>query len=91
MSFLAPNLTIILGSAVAARLIGVSGGLTALSRIPSCNILVLGAGKKANIGLSSVYMGKHAGVIYECDMIKNSPSDIKRKAARMIAAKYLSK
>jgi U4/U6 small nuclear ribonucleoprotein PRP31 len=40
MSFMAPNLTNILGSGIAAKLIGISGGLTNLSKIPSSNIMV---------------------------------------------------
>lgn len=57
MSFIAPNMSKVVGSSVAAKLIGklhcfignfditfliigVAGGLGALSRIPACNILV---------------------------------------------------
>ena len=40
MSFIAPNLTIIAGSVIAAKLMGIAGGLTALSKIPACNVKV---------------------------------------------------
>ncbi len=40
MSFLAPNISAILGTTVAAQLMGASGGLNALSNTPSCNIKV---------------------------------------------------
>ena len=40
MSFIAPNLTIIVGSVIAAKLMGIAGGLTALSKIPACNVKV---------------------------------------------------
>jgi hypothetical protein len=43
MGSIAPNLSAAIGSEVAARLMGVAGGLLALSRIPACNIQV-GAG-----------------------------------------------
>lgn len=40
MHNIAPNLSIIVGSEVAARLMGVAGGLVSLSRMPACNIQV---------------------------------------------------
>lgn len=40
MSVLAPNLSAIVGTTVAAKLLGVAGGLTALSKMPACNIIV---------------------------------------------------
>ena len=40
MGNIAPNLSAAIGSEVAARLMGVAGGLLALSRIPACNIQV---------------------------------------------------
>ncbi|KAH6564364.1 hypothetical protein BASA61_004293 [Batrachochytrium salamandrivorans] len=87
MSFIAPNLTAILGSGVATKLMGHAGGLTALSKIPACNILVLGAQKKTNTGLSRVSMGKHAGFIYQCNLVLQLPDELRRKAARLLSAK----
>lgn len=40
MVFIAPNLTNIVGASTAAKLIGIAGGLTALSKMPSCNVQV---------------------------------------------------
>ena len=45
MSVLAPNLSALMGTAVAARLIGLAGGLARLSQVPGCNILVMGKAK----------------------------------------------
>nr|KAJ3422442.1 U4/U6 small nuclear ribonucleoprotein Prp31 [Polyrhizophydium stewartii] len=87
MGFLAPNLATLLGTGVAAKLMCQAGGLTALSKIPACNILVLGAQKKTNTGLSNISMGKHAGVVYQCDLVQQMPDDLRRKAARLVAAK----
>lgn len=87
MSFIAPNLTILLGSATAAKIMGLAGGLSALSKIPGCNILVLGSQMNASLGLSRVSTGAHAGFIYECDLVQSCPNHIKRKAARLLSAK----
>ncbi|KXJ24790.1 U4/U6 small nuclear ribonucleoprotein Prp31 [Exaiptasia diaphana] len=39
MAFIAPNLSIIVGSSTAAKLMGAAGGLTGLSKMPACNLL----------------------------------------------------
>ena len=87
MGLVAPNITAIIGSATAAKLMGHSGGLKALSKIPACNIIVLGAQKKTSLGLSSISTGRHIGFIYACDLISQTPQEFRRKAARIVSAK----
>eukprot|EP00479_Gromia_sphaerica_P005804 TRINITY_DN1689_c0_g1_i1.p1 TRINITY_DN1689_c0_g1~~TRINITY_DN1689_c0_g1_i1.p1 ORF type:complete len:210 (+),score=28.86 TRINITY_DN1689_c0_g1_i1:31-660(+) len=52
MEYFAPNLSALVGSDVAAQLIGIAGGLPQLTKIPSCNIQTLGASKKTYSGYS---------------------------------------
>jgi U4/U6 small nuclear ribonucleoprotein PRP31 len=40
MNILAPNLSAIVGTGTAAKLLGVAGGLHAFSKMPACNIPV---------------------------------------------------
>lgn len=40
MNMLAPNLSAIVGTTVAAKLLGVAGGLNALAKMPACNVYV---------------------------------------------------
>jgi U4/U6 small nuclear ribonucleoprotein PRP31 len=40
MNMLAPNLSVIVGTTTAAKLLGVAGGLTGLAKMPSCNVHV---------------------------------------------------
>ena len=40
MNILAPNLSAIVGTTTAAKLLGVAGGITALARMPACNVHV---------------------------------------------------
>lgn len=40
MSLIAPNLSVLVGASVAAKIMGVAGGLTKLSKMPACNIQV---------------------------------------------------
>ncbi|KAF7149583.1 hypothetical protein RHSIM_Rhsim02G0120300 [Rhododendron simsii] len=46
MGYIAPNLSAIVGSAVAAKLMGTAGGLSALAKMPGCNVQCLGAKNK---------------------------------------------
>ena len=87
MNLIAPNLSAVIGSAAAARMMGAAGGLAALSKIPACNLLVLGKANKTNTGLSAIGMQKHVGFIYFADLIQSLPNENRKKAARLVSAK----
>uniref|UniRef100_T1ISX8 U4/U6 small nuclear ribonucleoprotein Prp31 n=1 Tax=Strigamia maritima TaxID=126957 RepID=T1ISX8_STRMM len=87
MSFIAPNLSAILGSSTAAKLMGVAGGLTNLSKMPACNILVLGSQRKTLSGFSSTAILPHTGFIYFSKLVQQTPTDLRRKASRLLASK----
>lgn len=73
MAFIAPNISVIIGASTAAKIMGVAGGLTKLSKIPACNVLILGQQKRTLSGFSQVAMLPHTGFIYYCDLVQNSP------------------
>jgi len=56
MTFIAPNLTMIVGASTAAKLLGIAGGLTKLSKMPACNVQVLGSQKKTLSGFSQTIL-----------------------------------
>ncbi|PSN36890.1 U4/U6 small nuclear ribonucleoprotein Prp31 [Blattella germanica] len=87
MAFIAPNLSVIVGASTAAKIMGVAGGLTKLSKMPACNTLVLGAQKKTLSGFSQASMLPHTGFIYYSDIVQDTPPDLRRKAARLVADK----
>lgn len=87
MTFIAPNLSMIVGASTAAKLVGLAGGLTRLSKMPACNVLVLGAQKKTLSGFSKVAMLPHTGYVYYSDIVQETPPDLRRKAARLVASK----
>ncbi len=91
MSYVAPNLSAVVGTRTAAKLLGVAGGLDGLSKIPACNVHLLGAAKKHSIGLSSAHGGstRSSGFILQCKLIEDTPEDYKRQAVRMVSAKAL--
>lgn len=73
MAFIAPNISIIVGASIAAKMMGVAGGLTRLSKIPACNVLLLGQQKKTLSGFSQVTMLPHTGFVYFSDIVQNTP------------------
>ena len=40
MNILAPNLSAIVGTTTAAKLLGVAGGLSGIAKMPACNVYV---------------------------------------------------
>ncbi|KAA3678613.1 U4/U6 small nuclear ribonucleoprotein PRP31 [Paragonimus westermani] len=87
MSFFAPNTSILVGASTAAKLMGHAGGLTALTKMPSCNILVLGAQKRLLSGFSNSSTLPHTGYIYNAEVVQKLPPDLRQKAARLLANK----
>ncbi|OMJ10535.1 U4/U6 small nuclear ribonucleoprotein Prp31 [Smittium culicis] len=90
--YIAPNLTEIVGSSIAAKLVIEAEGLSSLSKIPSCNLQVLGkqmqhAGNQLSFGKNSYKVSKHAGYMMEAELVKQVPSDFRSKMVRMVAAK----
>lgn len=87
MSFIAPNISIIVGASTAAKIMGVAGGLTNLAKMPACNLMLLGAQRRTLSGFSSTSLLPHTGYIYHCDVVQTLSPDLRRKAARLVAAK----
>lgn len=87
MTFIAPNLSMIIGASTAAKMLGIAGGLTKLSKMPACNVLVLGAQKRTLSGFSKVQQMPHTGFIYYSQIVQETNPDLRRKAARLLSAK----
>jgi U4/U6 small nuclear ribonucleoprotein PRP31 len=88
MNAVAPNLSAIVGTRIAAQLIGIAGGLSALSKLPATIIQGLGKDKKTLGGLSTKQDSiRYVGFLGECDLIHRSPPDLRVKAGRMISTK----
>mmetsp|Transcript_16187 Transcript_16187/g.27889 ORF Transcript_16187/g.27889 Transcript_16187/m.27889 type:complete len:503 (+) Transcript_16187:3-1511(+) len=87
MSIMAPNLTAIIGSDVTAQLLAIVGGLDKLTKIPSCNVQVIGKGHSSLNGFSRVASMRHFGVIHACKLVQDCLSDHRRKAMRVVAGR----
>ncbi|EIE89973.1 hypothetical protein G6F46_002197 [Rhizopus delemar] len=87
MTVIAPNLSYVVGTSTAARLLTAAGGLAAFCKIPACNVQVVGNSKKTNTGFSTAHMERHAGYIYYSDIVNSVPQDLRRKAVKIVSAK----
>lgn len=52
---------------------GIAGGLTNLSKMPACNLMLLGAQRRTLSGFSSTSLLPHTGFIYHCDVVQTLP------------------
>jgi len=51
----------------------VAGGLTNLSKMPGCNVLVIGAQKRTLSGFSTKAIMPHTGFVFYCDIVQRIP------------------
>jgi U4/U6 small nuclear ribonucleoprotein PRP31 len=89
MDFLAPNITHICGANTSAKLLGVAGGLTALSKMPACNVLLLGSVKRTSAGFSASAMLPHTGFIYYCEVVQQQPPEYRKKVGDALSCTHL--
>jgi nucleolar protein 56 len=87
METVAPNLNIIAGPMLGARLISIAGSLEKLAAFPSSTIQVIGASKALFKHLRSRAPSPKHGIIYSHPLINTAPWWIKGKIARALAAK----
>ncbi|KAI9574979.1 hypothetical protein HD554DRAFT_2051582 [Boletus coccyginus] len=87
MNVLAPNLSAIVGTTTAAKLLGVAGGLGPLAKMPSCNVHLLGAQKKIALGFSTATQRRHTGFVFQCDLVQQTPPEYQLKVQRTVGAK----
>ncbi|KAK7259363.1 hypothetical protein RIF29_24970 [Crotalaria pallida] len=88
MGYIAPNVSAIVGSAVAAKLMGTAGGLSALAKMPACNVQLLGAKKKNHAGFSTATSQFRVGYIEQTEIFQTTPPPpLRMRACRLLAAK----
>ncbi|KIY49532.1 Nop domain-containing protein [Fistulina hepatica ATCC 64428] len=87
MNVLAPNLSAIVGTTTAAKLLGVAGGVAALAKMPATNVHLLGAQRKIAAGFSSATQRRHTGFIYQSEIVSQTPSEYQLKVQRTVGAK----
>ncbi|KAH9565867.1 hypothetical protein CY35_04G099900 [Sphagnum magellanicum] len=87
MNAIAPNLTIMVGELVGARLIAHAGSLVTLAKYPASTVQILGAEKALFRALKTKQPTPKYGIIYHASLVGQAPPKFKGKIARALAAK----
>lgn len=87
MQAIAPNLTVLVGELVGARLIAHAGSLMNLAKAPASTIQILGAEKALFRALKTKHDTPKYGLIYHASLIGQANGKNKGKIARMLATK----
>ena len=87
MSAIAPNLTVLVGELVGARLIAHVGSLVNLAKAPASTIQILGAEKALFRALKTKHETPKYGLIYHASLIGQASAKNKGKISRVLAAK----
>merc|ERR1711983_553284 len=87
MASVAPNLTVMVGELVGARLIAHAGSLMNLAKHPASTVQILGAEKALFKALKTKHDTPKYGLIYHASLVGQAGSKLKGKVSRMLAAK----
>lgn len=87
MNAIAPNLTILVGELVGARLIAHAGSLLNLAKHPASTVQILGAEKALFRALKTKHETPKYGLIYHASLVGQAAPKHKGKISRVLAAK----
>ena len=87
MAAIAPNLTVMVGELVGARLIAHAGSLMNLAKQPASTVQILGAEKALFRALKTKHDTPKYGLIYHASLIGQAAPKNKGKMSRVLAAK----
>eukprot|EP00744_Colponema_vietnamica_P001530 GILI01002524.1.p1 GENE.GILI01002524.1~~GILI01002524.1.p1 ORF type:complete len:460 (+),score=176.04 GILI01002524.1:94-1380(+) len=87
MNSIAPNLTVMVGELVGARLISHAGSLVNLAKHPASTVQILGAEKALFRALKTKHETPKYGLIYHATLVGQTAPKYKGKISRVLAAK----
>jgi len=87
MNAIAPNLTVLVGELVGARLIAHAGSLLNLAKQPASTVQILGAEKALFRALKTKHETPKYGLIFHASLIGQAAPKLKGKISRSLAAK----
>ncbi len=87
MQAIAPNLTVLVGELVGARLIAHAGSLMNLAKYPASTVQILGAEKALFRALKTHHETPKYGLIYHASLVGQTAPKFKGRISRVLAAK----
>eukprot|EP01064_Diplonema_japonicum_P000897 TRINITY_DN10596_c1_g2_i1.p1 TRINITY_DN10596_c1_g2~~TRINITY_DN10596_c1_g2_i1.p1 ORF type:complete len:434 (+),score=99.28 TRINITY_DN10596_c1_g2_i1:43-1344(+) len=89
MNHLAPNVSAIIGTAIAAQMIGIVGGLDNLTKLPAEHIMHLGRTKRNREHEKAEASLYHGAFLLNTDIVRSQEPDFKDRALKMVANKVI--
>lgn len=86
----APSVCALVGPSLAALILGSTGGLAELAKIPACNLQLLGKNRStasSRAGMATQSRTQHAGYLMDCDLVQSCPNYLKMRAVKAVAGK----
>ena len=86
----APSVCALVGPSLAALILGSTGGLAELAKIPACNLQLLGKNRSTSssrAGMATQSRTQHAGYLMDCDLVQSCPNYLKMRAVKAVAGK----
>lgn len=87
MNAIAPNLSVMVGELVGARLVAHAGSLMNLAKAPASTVQIFGAEKALFRALKTKHETPKYGLIFHASMVGRASAKAKGKVSRMLAAK----
>eukprot|EP01065_Artemidia_motanka_P027260 TRINITY_DN32484_c0_g1_i1.p1 TRINITY_DN32484_c0_g1~~TRINITY_DN32484_c0_g1_i1.p1 ORF type:complete len:442 (+),score=146.15 TRINITY_DN32484_c0_g1_i1:64-1389(+) len=89
MNHIAPNVSAIVGTAVAAQIIGIVGGLDNLCKLPADQVMTLGRTRRNQEHEKAVSTMFHGSFLLNCDIVRGQEPDFRERALKMVANKVI--
>lgn len=87
MMMLAPNLTVLVGELVGAKLIAAAGSIINLAKYPSSTLQILGAEKALFQALKEKKDTPKYGILFHASLVGQASAKVKGNVSRTLAAK----
>ncbi len=87
LAVIAPNLSNLLGTSIAAQLLGATNGLEKLVTIAACNLQVIGAERRHHTGMSRSQLNLNSGLLKNAEPVQSAPLHLRMKALSFLANK----
>eukprot|EP01060_Flectonema_neradi_P031343 TRINITY_DN4734_c0_g1_i1.p1 TRINITY_DN4734_c0_g1~~TRINITY_DN4734_c0_g1_i1.p1 ORF type:complete len:397 (+),score=65.84 TRINITY_DN4734_c0_g1_i1:92-1282(+) len=89
MNHIAPNVSAIVGTAIAAQLIGIVGGLDNLTKLPADHLPNLGKSQNLDGENRADQSQYHGCFLLNCDIVKSQEPDFRDRALKMVSNKII--
>ncbi|CAK82027.1 unnamed protein product (macronuclear) [Paramecium tetraurelia] len=85
MKYIAPNVSALIGTQLASKLMAAAGGIEKLANMPAGNIQVMGSVKKNMLGMSRAMHNRNTGYFGTLEIVQKASGKLQNQIVRMLA------